>query len=610
MTRLLFCGLFVLLSPLFVACGGEKQEAANRTDLSYRQSALSGEDSLTIYQGDLPNVVRTHLLSEPNSLHPILQGGINRTLVLQYTFQSLQTQDIATGELLPMVARLLKVSADGNQLTYELLADATWPDGTPITAQDVIFSAKINGCPHVRNVNVKPLLKYLADVRLDPDNPRRFKVMMREFFMSNEYFGVYFYLLDPRRFDPDGVVADYSLAELLDPESQANQQEAVQAWGESLSSPTTGQEMSYLQGGSGPYQVAEWTQGERIRLAPTPDYWGADRPERFHQQGPEEIVFTFVRDPQSITYQLKQQALDVSTAISTESYDALQASDLMKQHFDLHAIPGQSLALLVLNNRPVAANRPRVFDETDARRAVSYALDLDGMLQDVLNNYAQRSTSPVSPDNPHYVPPPAMPHAPDSARLLLTQLGWRDSDQDGIRDRMIEGERVPLRFELLFPPTGAVLQQMADRIRRELADVGIDCQLKPKDQRDYIQDLLQGNYDVALFSFGKTSFPYDFHQLFHSDNYPDGFNLFGYENPTVDSLIDRMRITRDAEQRRAMAAEIQRRIYRDQPGVFLYFTTKKVAVHKRFNHGGPYLNNPYVLLNELRVVRPDEEAAQ
>jgi peptide/nickel transport system substrate-binding protein len=603
MNRHLLC--LVLIALWFLAACGPEGTTEAADPLYIQQVSDDKQDTLTLYRGDLPNVVRTHLVSEPKTLHPILQGGPNRTLVFQYVFESLETQDIYTGEVVPQLARMIDRAEDGNAYTYELLDGVHWPDGAPITVEDVIFSTKLNLCPHVNNQGIKPYLAFLSDIVPDPTDPRRFTVMMREYFMSNELFGIYFYLLDRRQFDPEGLLADHSLAEVIDPESELNQQEAVKAWGQSVSEDQIGRDLAYLQSGSGPYQVAEWTEGQQLRLTRTPDYWAAGKSARYYQQHPEEIIFTFVKDPQALEFQIKQQALDVSTSISSEPFDHLQASPLAQEHYHLTPIRDQSLTLIILNNRPRASGRSPVFEDPQVRRALAHAIDIDGMIADILHGYGSRSTTPVIPGNPHYQEQPPLGYELDSTRILLDQAGWQDSDQDGIRDQMIDGKQVPLRFELLFPPNGPAIVEMMDRVQRDLKAVGIDCQLRVKSMGEYLPDLAKGDFDAALFSFGKTNLPYDFHQLFHSSNYPNGYNFFGYANEEVDSMIERMRTTREASQRQALAAKIQAQLYHDQPGILLYYLAKKIAVHRRFNYDGPYPNSPFVLLNVLRMERAE-----
>lgn len=595
--------IFCLLIAIF--CGACQPESQPQSDLYLTRVANDGQDTLTLYRGELPNVVRTHLLSEPKTIHPIVQGDAKRALVLQHTHQSLQTQDMETSELIPLLARMVERSDDGLSYTYELLAGTAWPDGAPLTVDDVAFTLKMMLCPHVSNPALHPYLAYVSDLETAPDAPRRFTVRMSDYFMSNELFGVYFLILDPRRFDPEGVLAPYSVADLADPESEANQSEAVQAWGAKLSAPAIGKDLQYLQGGSGPYQIEAWEEGNVLRLVRNNHYWAADRREPQYQQKPEGIEFRFVRDEQTLELLVKQQELDVSTSFNGETFDRLRGSDLVQQHYHLTTVPDQSLALIALNNQPQTGNRSPVFEQQAVRQAVAHALDVDGMLEDVLNGYGSPATSPVWPGNAHYQAQPRLRYDPDQARRLLDEAGWQDTDQDGVRDREIEGQQVPLRFELSYPPNGRTLEEFANRIERELSAVGFEVLLRPAVKGEFSTNLVKGNYDAALLSFAKNPNPYDFHQLFHSSNYPGGYNFFGYVNAGVDSLIDRMRIEPDAAERRRLAEVIQAQIYQDQPAIFLYYITKKMVVHRRFSDPKIYRNDPFILLNTLEVIRPE-----
>lgn len=598
--------LFPIFS-LLIAMGLGACQPGEQTqdDLYLTRVANGGQDTLTLYQGKLPNVVRTHLLSEPKTIHPIVQGDAKRTMVLHHTHQSLQTQDMETSELVPLLARMVERSNDGLSYTYELLEGTAWPDGEPLTVDDVAFTLKMMLCPHVSNPALHPYLAYVSDLETDPDYPRRFTVRMSDYFMSNDLFGIYFLILDSRRFDPEGVLAPYSIPDLTDPESEANQSEAVQTWGAKVSAPEVGKDLQYLQGGSGPYTIEAWEEGKQLRLVRNENYWAANRSEPQYQQKPDGIEFRFVRDEQTLELLVKQQELDVSTNFNGETFDRLRGSDLVQQHYHLATVPDQSLALMALNNQPQTGNRSPVFEQQAVRQAVAHALNVDGMLEEVLNGYGSPATSPVWPGNAHYQAQPRLAYDPDQARRLLDEAGWKDANQDGVRDREIDGQQVPLSFELYYPPNGRTLEEFANRIERELSAVGFEVVLRPAVKGEFSTNLVKGNYDAALLSFAKNPNPYDFHQLFHSSNYPGGYNFFGYVNERVDSLIDRMRTEPDAAERRRLAGVIQAQIYQDQPAVFLYYITKKVVVHRRFSDPEVYRNDPFILLNTLEVIRPE-----
>ncbi|MEM7658931.1 MAG: ABC transporter substrate-binding protein, partial [Bacteroidota bacterium] len=279
--------LFSLLpSLLFFACGGPPAD----TDSLYPI-----RDGKVVYQGELPNVVRTHLSSNPSSLHPVNSELAARYEVLDLCYQRLMSVDIETGALVPeLIIQMPSVSEDQLRYQFELHPKAAWNGGTPITAEDILFSTKLLVCPHVENQSIRPYLEYLSDIQVDPNDPRKFEVIMREFYLNNENFGIYTYVLDRRVYDPENILETYSIPELLEADGPASKDPDILAWAENFNDPKFGQEADLLNNGCGPYQMTEWTAEERIVLSRNESYWGKGLPNYLHSQYPDQIIFDII----------------------------------------------------------------------------------------------------------------------------------------------------------------------------------------------------------------------------------------------------------------------------------------------------------------------------
>ncbi|MEO0732379.1 MAG: hypothetical protein AAFZ52_06065, partial [Bacteroidota bacterium] len=99
------------------------------------------------------NVLRVGMRVEPPGLNPVLSTQATARYVGEMIFQTLTSKDPQTFEQVPLLASTPDVSreADGT-VSYAYLIDerATWPNGLPVTAADVIFSLKIVLNPLVR----------------------------------------------------------------------------------------------------------------------------------------------------------------------------------------------------------------------------------------------------------------------------------------------------------------------------------------------------------------------------------------------------------------------------------------------------------------------------
>ncbi|MDP5172061.1 MAG: ABC transporter substrate-binding protein, partial [Bacteroidia bacterium] len=202
--------LYCLLIPVLWAC----KESPQTTAL-YTPSDDSWEQVL--YNGDLSDTVTVQIVSEPPSLHPTNARTSYRDQILGLVHQRLHILDVVTpGGIFPELALGAPVPINnGDSYSITIHPQATWPDGAPITADDVIFTIKAMACPLTDNRAQKAYFEYLTDVRAVEEDPKTVIFDFREYYMNNQNISVLSFILDPRKYDPDGVMAAYSIPDFL-----------------------------------------------------------------------------------------------------------------------------------------------------------------------------------------------------------------------------------------------------------------------------------------------------------------------------------------------------------------------------------------------------------
>ncbi|MDX1907711.1 MAG: ABC transporter substrate-binding protein [Bacteroidia bacterium] len=557
------------------------------------------------YSGPLPNEVRAHLLSDPSSLHPTNSREATRGTVLDLCFQALLTLDISTRQLSPQLAASLpESSADGLEQYFTLHERAAWPDGAPVTAQDVLTTIKAIMAPGADNAHLRGYFDRLQDVRPDPADPRRFTFVLAEYSVQNAFTGAGTYILDRRVYDPQGILDRYTLAQLRDPSSPAARDPDLRAWADTFNSARFVRDPATLGSGSGPYRFTAWNPGQEITLTRQETYWGRSLVAPWHSQYPDKITFQIVKDEQAILLKFQQQELDVSTVLSTQLYTQLDSLADVKSCYTLANRRRDSFVSLALNVHPDGITHKPLFDDRQVRQAIAYALPLDSILRDILPGNAFRASSPVSPGHPdHHKDLKPYPYDPAKARQLLAAAGWQDTDGDQVLDKVVDGKKISFECSFYYPPNAQAVTDFVQVIRDELATFGIRCTLVPESTGNYTKQMRAHRFDMALLSLGSPAIPYEFKQLFHSTSWPEGDNFFGYQNPALDSLIDKARVASQPAARLSLVRSIQETLLEDLPVVFLYYPTKKIILHRRFNHGTIYETGEYVQLNNLRLVR-------
>ena len=248
-------GLFL---ALIFSCK-ETAQSVTEGDYTYR-------DNKIIYSGSLGEEVVVQITSPPRSLHPTNGRLRIRDRILDLISQELIDLDIKTGEMVPtLLKEIPTLSSDGLNLSMELDPNASWPDGKPILAEDILFSYKAASAPLTSNPQQKGLLEYLKDITLDSQNTRKCSFIFSKYYMYNRDLISSFHIIDKRVYDPQNILDGFDLKDLLNTDKLAND-EKLKAWTEEFNDPKYGLEKEYINAASGPYEVEDWPQGGEILL--------------------------------------------------------------------------------------------------------------------------------------------------------------------------------------------------------------------------------------------------------------------------------------------------------------------------------------------------------
>jgi peptide/nickel transport system substrate-binding protein len=222
---------------------------------------------------------------------------------------------------------------------------------------------------------------------------------------------------------------------------------------------------------------------------------------------------------------------------------------------------------------------------------MSYALDYNELLNTIfygLFSPCRGTFHPTSWMFPENGPEPYRQDL-DKAEALLDAAGWVDSDGDGIRDKLINGRRVPFRFTLLTSQT-VVGVAIGILFKECLDQIGVICLPKPTE----FTVLVQMSRDRKVHAFTGA---------WITGEEPDmQTNLWGtgqmrnfanYSNPRVDKLFDEARREFDRTKRAQLYGQIHNILWEDQPYTWLVYRNRDFGFNKRlrginFSPRGPY----------------------
>lgn len=214
--------------------------------------------------------------------------------------------------------------------------------------------------------------------------------------------------------------------------------------------------------------------------------------------------------------------------------------------------------------------RRPLFSDQRVRQAMSYAFPKERLIRDVFMGLGTPIMSDVHPDSASYNRSlkPYLFEATKAA-ALLAEAGWKDSDSDGLLDKVINGNKVDFRFEVRYYANSAEWDNSLAIYRSTLKPLGIELTPKPYEWKELVRVYEDRDFDAVVGTWG-MDWDVDFYQLWNSTQIdtPNGSNHCGFSHPRVDQLSIELRETFEADKRAAIINEVQAIIHEAQPYTF------------------------------------------
>jgi peptide/nickel transport system substrate-binding protein len=175
------------------------------------------------------------------------------------------------------------------------------------------------------------------------------------------------------------------------------------------------------------------------------------------------------------------------------------------------------------------------------------------------------------------------PFDPKKAMEILTEAGWKDSDGDGILDKVINGESTPFRFEFKIPSGAQTSKSVSLILQEELRRYGIAASVRELDWTIFLDDVKNHKFDAVIMAWAMPAQEPDDYQIFHSSQAANkGSNHISFKNARVDKLLEENRREFDPQKRIAIYKEFQKILNDEQPYTFLFVRKNVSAVQRRF----------------------------
>jgi peptide/nickel transport system substrate-binding protein len=467
-----------------------------------------------------PKEATFSLTSNPESMNPLYASTWYTECVFDLILLPLWNIDDEGQYQMELAAEMPTLengglSADGLTIRIKFREEANWSDGTPVTAEDAVFTYDMIMNPGNGVFSQYPYDTYVESMTALDAKTLEIKLSSAYADWSNAFFtGI------------SRVLPKHILQPVFDAEGTLDNAE----WNRTTAVV------------NGPFTLTEFVSDDHLTLAANETYW----------RGRPKLDTLFIRifaDDAAQLAALQSGQSDIGSYIVGDQIPLLEETGM----FEI-LTSANGYIVTVFMNMDAATAHPAMTDPK-VRRALAMAIDRQLIIDEIYNGiYTIPATywDDTPFDNPVLEP---YPFDPEGAKVLLDEAGWTVGG-DGVREK--DGTKLALRYSYISGDD--TTDTMIVTFQQMLADVGVQLDILQNTQEvlwaSYGDggELALGNYDMTQWSDGMWYFPSPSTSYFlcseiPSADYPTGYNWFGICDPALEELFAVADIEVDPEQR-------------------------------------------------------------
>ncbi len=394
---------------------------------------------------------------------------------------------------------------------FELRRNVLFHDGTPFTADDVLFSLART---QAEGSDMKTYTNDFKEVRKIDDHTVEIETT------------------SPYPILPDVLTLVYMMSRSWCETNQATGPVDRRKGVENAA--------SFRANGTGPFRLRERQPGVRTVFTRNPQYWGAI------EGNVSEVVFTPIGNDATRVAALLSGQVDVMEPVPVQDIERVNTSPLTR------AVTGPELRTIFLGMdqkrdellySSVKGKNP--FKDKRVRQAFYQAIDIEGIRKTVMRGASNPSALLVGPGVNGFQPDiKRLPYDADAARKLLAEAGYPSGFEVGMNcpnDRYVNDARI------------------CQAVAANLSRIGVKVRLQAETKGTYFPKVLRR--DTSFYLLGWMPATYDAHNAMNAlmacvdDKGAGQFNLGGYCNAKVDQLTRQVQSETDKGRRDAMIRE-------------------------------------------------------
>lgn len=394
---------------------------------------------------------------------------------------------------------------------FDLRKNVHFHDGTPFTADDVVFSfGRMKG----EGSDMKATNSDVKEVRKIDDHT-----------VEIETFA-------PQPILPDVITTSYMMSKKWSEDNKAATPVDRRKGIENAA--------SFRANGTGPFRLRERQPNVRTVFTRNGTYWGQI------EGNAQEVIFTPIGNDSTRVAALLSGEVDVMEPIPVQDIERVNSNATTR------AVTGPELRTIFLGMDQsrdelqysnIKGKNP--FKDKRVRQAFYQAIDIDGIKKTVMRGASNPSALMIGPGvNGFDASVKRLPYDPDAAKKLLADAGYPDGFEVSMNcpnDRYVNDSRV------------------CQAVAANLAKINVKIKLLAETKGTYFPKVLRR--DTSFYMLGWTPTTYDAHNALNalmicpSDKGAGQFNLGSYCNPKVDELTKKLQVETDTAKRNEMIKE-------------------------------------------------------
>ena len=273
--------------------------------------------------------------------------------------------------------------------------------------------------------------------------------------------------------------------------------------------------------GTGPYKLVEWKRGDSLEFEAFEDYF---------EGAPSIKHMTWKIIPEGSSRTIALEAGEIDFIIEVEAMDA----DRLKENSDLSVIEynATNLTWLMLNNEVPG------LDNQDVRHAINTAIDKESVVTVAYNGMATPALSQMPMNFEGATEENADTYDVEKAKEWLEKSGVNPAS---------------VQFSIIC--SDDTKKRAGEVIQANLKEIGINCEIESMDLATYLSATAEGDFTAAIGGYSSDSLLSYVVGVYHSSSI-NASNKTRLNNPEVDALIDKAKITVDAAERKPIMEEL------------------------------------------------------